>query len=108
MAHFQGLDLLVRIISHLVGWVIVAVGWLLSELVHWVVKTVRRFLLGSLIYIVNGILEGVALCCLDSLVGVTQRGFKPADSLDTVMYGIEYHSLRKNWTNRSGLAFITF
>ena len=108
MVHFQGLDLLVGIISHLVGWVIMAVGWLLFELVHWVVMTGHRFLWGSLIYIVNGILKGVALYCLNSLVGVTWRGFKPADSLDTVVYGIEHHSLSKEWINRLGLAIFTF
>lgn len=44
-------------------------------------------------------MEGLLLRSLFFLVGVTRRGLKPADSLGTVVYGVEHHSLSKNGTN---------
>ena len=133
MVHFEGLDLHVRIIRHLIKWVIVAdvlyrlfinrlhitngildcviatklclhfvpvFFSVIRHLVGWVIVTARWLLLDNLIYIVNGILKGEAFDGLGSLVGFTRRGFKPPDSLDTIVYGVEYNSLGKNWAKR--------
>ena len=76
VAHFQGLDVPVRVIR---------------QLVDWVILTVSRLLFHDLAYIVNRILEALALLSFCSLLGIVWCCFKPADSLDTVVYGVEHH-----------------
>lgn len=73
------LDLPVRVIRHLVDWVIVTVSWLLSQ---------------NLTHVVNRILKACDRFSFLSLLGIIWCSSKPADFLDTVVYGEENHPLK--------------